>query len=387
MGQPGRAGTIAALQRTIGNRAVQRYFLGAATASASATILQGQDRQADNSFRDATGGIAMSGRDATAGATPLRISEDGRMAIENADASRQAKIFFAEPDIAKKSNTELLKRGSKYLLNTQQAGAITVTDQKGKSHNLDAFEPILNPDEGKKSARKKVAGRMGTMQHGNAVGVEATCVAVAEAIIGQKYSSLTKKELKALKLVGATQHTQWGAGVADTIAKGGKRKAQTGALNENAIAQAYGQYLQAHPAAAAKTAKKLGVNVFADPKVGQAFVSESMGTPGAAGITNWTLDPTGGTSTALMADDAAVAGGKRRTGWGNHAGAVVAASGGDKVTMENYARSGEDAALKDNDEIFYFAMYGPVTKPTQTWHATWSGGATPIANAVTGVIG
>ena len=54
--------------------------------------------------------------------------------------------------------------------------------------------------------------------------------------------------------------------------------------------------------------------------------------------------------------------------------------------MENYSRSGEDPTNKDNDPIYYFAMYGPATKPTQTWHAVWSQGGAPIANAVTGVI-
>jgi hypothetical protein len=87
-----------------------------------------------------------------------------------------------------------------------------------------------------------------------------------------------------------------------------------------------------------------------------------------------------------MTPDANVRGGKRRTGWGNHAGAVVATSAGNNITMENYARSGEEAALVSNDNIFYFAMYGPPSQPTQTWHANWSGGATPIANAVTGVL-
>jgi hypothetical protein len=120
--------------------------------------------------------------------------------------------------------------------------------------------------------------------------------------------------------------------------------------------------------------------------VGQAYVSESVGID-PAGITNWLVDPTGHTITNLSTADATVRGGQRRTGWGNHVGAVVAASGGDKVTFENYARKGEDPGLIDNDEVGYFAMYGPVTKPAQTWHTVWSGGATPIANAVTKVVG
>lgn len=350
-------------------------------------MLLGQDRQADNSFRDPNdlSRIMMSGLDPTAGATPLKISEDGRMAIENAGGARQAKVFFAEPGIMAKSNQALTKRGSAYLLAVQQAGAIDVADQKGKTHTLDAIEPIKNPDAKKKSTPKKVAAGLAGQTRGTDVGVEATCVAVAEAIMGQKYA-LSASKLKELKLLTTTEALQWGTAVADAMAKGGKRK--QGAMDEAAVAQAYGQFLNANPAGAAKLAKKLGVNEFANPKVGQAFVSEAVGAVAVGqGIVNWGVDPTGATTTEMMTDDATVRGGKKRTGWGNHLGGVVADSGGDKVTMENYARSGEDPSLMADDEIFYFAMYGPANKPTQTWHHAWSRGAAPIANAVTGVVG
>ncbi len=370
----------------------QRYFLGAATASSSATVLSGQDRQADNSFRDPLDAthtqIATSGNDPTAGLTPLKISEKGKMAIENVNSNRQAKVFFAEGSIISKSNKELTKRGSAYLLQVAQANAITVTDQNGKSHALDEIEGVKNPDVGKASSPKKVAGRLATQNHGLGLTVDATCVAVAEAIMGKSYGTTAKLlsvKMKKLGLLTSTEQIAWGTAIADAITKQGKRK--HGVLNETVVAQAYGLFLNNNPAAALKLAKKLKVNEFADPKVGQAFISESVGAPGG-GIVNWLQDPTGNTRTKRMTPDPTVRGGMRRTGWGNHAGAVVAESGGDKVTLENYARSGEDPALVDNDNIFYFAMYGPASKPTQTWHAVWSQSPTaPIANAVTGVFG
>jgi hypothetical protein len=373
----------------------QRYFLGAATASSSPTVLSGQDRQADHSFRDPTDlthtQIATSGRDPTAGLTPLKISEKGKMAIENVDDSRQAKVFFAEGSIISKSNKELTKRGSKYLLQVAQANAITVTDQKGKSHTLDQIEAVQNPDAKKASTPKKVAGKLATQQHGLNLGVEATCIAVAEAIMGKSYgvgavsAKLLSVKMKKLGLLTATEQLSWGTAVADAMTKQGKRK--HGVLNEATVAQAYGLFVNNNPVAALKLAKKLKVNEFADPEVGQSFISEAVGATGG-GIVNWLQDPTGATTTELKTPDPTVRGGQRRTGWGNHAGAVVAESGGDKITLENYARSGEDLALKDNDKIFYFAMYGPASKPTQTWHSVWSQSpSAPIANAVTGVFG
>jgi hypothetical protein len=54
-----------------------------------------------------------------------------------------------------------------------------------------------------------------------------------------------------------------------------------------------------------------------------------------------------------------------------HFGAVVAASGGDYITMENYARRDPDvgdATASGGDPLFFFKMYG--TNPEgDTWHS------------------
>jgi hypothetical protein len=43
-------------------------------------------------------------------------------------------------------------------------------------------------------------------------------------------------------------------------------------------------------------------------------------------------------------------------------------AGGDRVTFENYTKGkGYDA----KDEDWYFATYGPPSKPGQTWHERW----------------
>lgn len=372
-------------------RVLQGYFIGAASATTDANALSGQDRQADNSFRDPNDpnhkDIAISAKNPT-GVDSLKISEDGKLAVENTGGDRQAKVFFGETTVINKSNKELLNKGSKYILQVKSANAITVPDARGKNHSLAAIEPVENPDYQKKSTMKKVSARLGGQSHGNSLSVDATCIAVAERIMNKRYGSggaaTLNVNMKKLGLKTTVEQGQWAAALADAITKNGKRK--NGAINENIIAQAYGQFVNANPAAALKIAKSLKVNEFADPKVGEAFISESVGMPGPHGITNWLLDPTGATDTDLLTDDANVRGGKRRTGWGNHAGAVVAESGGNKVTMENYARKGEDPALVASDNIFYFAMYGPPTKPDQTWHRQWSRGNAPIANAITGIL-
>lgn len=369
------------------------YFIGQATATTNATVALGQDRQADHSFRDPGDpthrAIVMSGADPSA-ANSLKISADGKIAIENVNGNRQAKVFFAEPSVVSKSNKELLKRGAHVILQVETADAITVNDAKGIPHTLSAIEPVLNPDAGKKSTLKAVAPSLGAQPHGAGVGVEATCIAVAESMMNKKYGAGTRLaklniSFKKMGIISTTDATQWAAAVADAITKGGRRK--SGAMDQDAIAQGYGQFVAQHSADAAEVAKKLGVNEYANPKVGESFISESVGVPtGSGGITNWLLDPAGNTDTELTVADGTVRGGQRRTGWGNHAGAVAAESAGNKITFENYARSGEEPSQVDNDPIYYFAMYGPASQQTDTWHGKWSAGATPVANAVTGVL-
>lgn len=419
-GRPSPSGVLA-LQRLAGNAAVvqalrhaspitqdgpaasqsatlRRYFLGHATAATSPTALSAQVKQVDGSFRDPTDlthtDVAIAGTDPTTAPVgvapePLRISEDGKMAIENTDLSnRQAKVFFAQKSVVKDANNKLAKVGSKYLLQVSAAAAMTVDDEKGKSHTLDEIEPVVNPEARNKKNFKEVAPNLGTQEHGNDTPVAATCNAVAEAILG--HSGVPSNDrLSAFKLLTPGDQGQWPTGIADAMTKGGKRKE---AVLDNtaiaAIAKAYAALVQNNPVQAAKMAKKLKVNEFAEAKVGQAYATESIGvTAGVGEVQNWDpLNDPGTSNQKLKVDDAGNRSGKRRIAWGNHIGAVVAASKGNTVTFENYARDAEEGSLVDSDKLGYFAMYGPVTKPNQTWHGVWSQGAVPVKNALTTVV-
>jgi hypothetical protein len=89
--------------------------------------------------------------------------------------------------------------------------------------------------------------------------------------------------------------------------------------------------------------KKHGINKYAAPGVGEAFTRRRD-------------DEQGG------------------TGFNFHWGGVIMVAGGDRVTFENYTK-GRGYMAKDED--WYFATYGPPTKPGQTWHERWKsvGGA------------
>ena len=64
-------------------------------------------------------------------------------------------------------------------------------------------------------------------------------------------------------------------------------------------------------------------------------------------------------------------------------GAVVAESGGNKITLENYGRKHEEGSNLPNDPIYYFQMYGPASAGGQSWYEAWNAGVNPTINTIT----
>lgn len=122
--------------------------------------------------------------------------------------------------------------------------------------------------------------------------------------------------------------------------------------------------------AAALTAQltALGVNQFAGPEVGQIFGSGFTGSPGDDKRTlNYR------TGERLNASEEA---------WSSHYGSVVAKSGDDRITLENYARVAENQGdIGGRTKEYYFQMYG--RNAGQSWHEVWSTAGRPVMNAVT----
>lgn len=185
--------------------------------------------------------------------------------------------------------------------------------------------------------------------------------------------------------------TQGGRSRAERLALDRFRAALGGGPGMQAVAQQYALLLRNDPAMAAQVARAFGVNVHAEPAVGQAFESYQLGLP-----TNYVqgpgpdfeADPTGATQATLLSHNGAAP--DTRHAWGQHIGVVVAFSAGNRVALENYARSHEQGAMRTGPD-YYFQMYGPPTLPHQTWHHAWTAGAVaaglpPIKNAVTIVV-
>lgn len=97
-------------------------------------------------------------------------------------------------------------------------------------------------------------------------------------------------------------------------------------------------------------AEQYGINEHAVARVGDAFVTFSLGARDGEG---------------KVKDFAS--GGEKTPRWGEHWGGVVATDGGDYITLENYARKDEDNGNTPHSETrAFFQMYG--SKRDQTWH-------------------
>lgn len=83
------------------------------------------------------------------------------------------------------------------------------------------------------------------------------------------------------------------------------------------------------------------INRYAAPGVGESFVS--------------------------VRDDASTT-----QGFNFHWGGVIIEAGGDRVTLENFARPGTN--YDTQNALWYFDMYGPASKVGQTWHERWAEG-------------
>ncbi len=361
-----------------GGPVLQRYALQQAAVVMGAQF-HAQVKQGNGSFRTGAGVVTATGPNTT----QLRVSEDGKMAIEDTDLSqRQPKVFYATQAVFNSANRALGRHNSHYRLFVDQTNAITVADAGGVAVRLHRILPKRDISWYKKHT---------PTTKGMGVTVKDVCDQVASEIVGRDVALLLPKLDKAIGMdPNVTAHeykvARW-LFEKHTINEGAADQHVNVDVIQNAgtrdqIAHDYMQVLINAPVAAAAIAQELGINAFADPRVGQSFGSISMGNPTDQGI----LDEVTGVRRRPLTPSAAPSGYTRDI-WGTHYGAVVAESAGNKVTFENYGRKGEDPTNLAGDPIYYFQMYGPTTNAAQTWHGQWTTGAHPVINPITMVYG
>jgi hypothetical protein len=287
----------------------------------------------------------------------LRVSDDGHMAVEHTNLTgRQPKVFYASSHVWAASNAKLAAIGSRYELYADRANAIEVTLPDGTTRQLDRVLPRV-------AAAHAGVGALNANQRGMTMHVDQDCIMVAEAILNTKGARAPNMPFKpAHKTIGEFQAAnavlEWAAinRIAPGVEMGFAKKAyEDPTANFTTVATAFAHLKQHHPKRARRAAQALGIDRYADPDVGEAYESYRVST---------VPQP--------QQHHDAVLGFEVRDFWGQHIGAVVCKSGGDRITLENYARKYEIDQLA-SDAHYYFQMYGPSTKRGQTWHAAWTG--------------
>lgn len=273
------------------------------------------------------------------GGKDWRTADDLNMAIRQ-DSQYGSRFFYAEPGLIASSDATLSKQHSNLGIKAG-SGTMKVSSPDGKSHKtLSRVEP-KNKADGSKGNNKTgmqwpedCGEAANNVMQGPGLRGKAVYSGPPEGFIERIIAAVTGKggferQTKAATY-GTDTETYKGADFhtphifADEIIKA--------ANHEKDAAKAWAKYKALSPADRDKFDQQVGINKYAQAEVGEAY--------------------------SIVADKEDYLGGK--SAWNFHWGGVAMRSGGDSVTMENFANSGTDA--------WDYQMYGPPTKGGQTFH-------------------
>lgn len=268
----------------------------------------------------------------------LRLSDDGNMAVEDTDLSRrQPKEFYATSTIVRESNQALHRVGARVSL-VQGAHALTIVTANRQVIALYTVTPLFvkAPPQ--------------------------NCNAMAAEIIGSSSGFTAMK-----KSAGTNAAKKIAADTAHLLAKAFHDKQVTAQEFEKLEGTLVEEYVSKLPQSE-HILEREQINQYARPGVGEAFMIGTLGNP---------TNRNGGVAQVLDLES----GEERALGWGFHFAGVVAVSGNDRVTLENYARG--DDRRDDADPRWYFQMYGGSAGQTfYDFNKAKGGFSNPVAVAV-----
>ncbi|GLZ78535.1 hypothetical protein Afil01_33420 [Actinorhabdospora filicis] len=291
----------------------------------------------------------------------LRLSANGNMAVQDADATqRQPKVFYATQAIVDESNLRLTLLNSNFRLATDPPGA--------------AQRRITN---GAAVLLRVTPRNVATATAGLTMTAEQSCNSLFDAVVGG--TAPLGPQPSFLQPLNPVPHALVEYHVARELLSPPKppylddTSAVNRATSMRAIAVGFAQRSRGALPAFVADLQQYGVNEYAAPAVGEGFVTCSLlATALGAGVAPAAVPPTyqdfyqvaagGGPQTVAHARS-----------WTSHYGGVIARDGADVVTLENYARNAEDA-LAATDTRYYFQMYdtNPPAGGARSWHHTWA---------------
>jgi hypothetical protein len=289
----------------------------------------------------------------------LRVSDDGRMAIEDSDLStRQPKVFFATADVFRASNAALRDVVSDFRL-AQGGETVRIITASGREHVLRSAYPVFAAAPAAARDLSLTASQNCNDMATSVIGARASSTAVVASPPGgvpsgvrtidtQIHNTVADLVVKVLKKAetGSVYNLQVLATAREWKYGEGERRMREAV---NRISREYAEAVESGSPDA--LLRKFGINRHAAPEVGDAFVIHGVATADERGeVTDWS---------------------SRRSfqpRWPYHWGGVVAKSGTDVVTLENYDR--DSGTSKSKDPRWYFQMYGQGR--AQSFHEAWA---------------
>lgn len=259
------------------------------------------------------------------GMVSLKLSDNLDLAVESTGADRQAKVFFATDQHIAQANERLRGR-----VKLERSGSHYLSITRGNStRTLWQVQPVVTRRRG------------GAVDRGLTATLAQRCNEVAEQVSGQKWLPQRNQDayFKALADVLATlKHKK-----APTFADYEKAEKSRDAAKFSAVMQ---RMLE-------------GVLSHSDERLAAAFqkhrLNEYTPPPGIGDVLITTVERLS----------------KKEAGqFSFHMAPVVASSGGDSVTMENYFRGEESGPLSHGDPQWYFAMQGNA-RSQDSFHGQW----------------
>ena len=255
----------------------------------------------------------------------LRVSDDNQMAVEDSDlTNQQPKCFFATQAVVDASNLALQDVKSAFSLQSDGGTTVEILTGWYTDVTLRKVTPRFeggNPDRAPQNCNAIAAKVMGGDPEwvGNRGGAEALRIAKLAAPMAARGFERAYDDHSQ----GQEELDRW----TNEIAKEYVRNRNSGVLREQ------------------------GANQHALPNVGEGFMIGTIGTG---------MDLGNGRARVHDYESAT----NRELSWPYHFGGVVARSGEDRITLENYARG--DNRANTADPRWYFQMYG--TTRGQTFH-------------------
>lgn len=380
---------------TISKRIAQRYIVPDDEIAGSFTSQVSRDKDGGGKtfLNDAGDAATLETKDTS----KVRVAVTGKMAVEDSDKSaRQAKFFYADGDILKQANTAMKLIKSPISFKTGD-NTIKVQDSNGIEHTLNLIIPIQN--EGKESEKEGTDIRIpencneaactitnmgggGQNRFEGKFKSDGDAISAPSGVVGQDLIArmgaflpayLKVKEYEASssiskffsneptvekELLNVTRDTSLKSRDKITGYKDGinssKLEARMGDMQDRIGGYYSNEFL--NKSGSKEIIDQLGINESAAPDAGDAMAIFSIGK--TIGDVDGDFSVKDYRTGNLINKPAPY-----------HFATVIARSGADYITMENYVRRNEEADTHSPatlDPRYFFRMYGP---EAQSFHS------------------